>query len=386
MSEVSPHKSVTEEPSLILPADPRASWLAHGEAIAAAIDRVRESGRYILGPEVEAFEREWAAYAGCGFCVGVANGTDALELALRAAGVGAGDVVLTAANTVTATIAAIDRVGATIALGDIDPANFTLSVPALTDWLQSADAPAVRAIVPVHLYGQPADMPALSALAREHGFLIVEDCAQAHGAQVGNRKAGEWGIAGAFSFYPTKNLGALGDGGAVVTNDPDLAARVRSLRQYGWRERYVAFEPGFNSRLDELQAAVLRVKLAALDEENARRAAIAARYRAELSGVENLTLPQEVAGSETVWHQFVVRHPDRAALQRHLEQQRVIAGVLYPEPVHEQPAYRERVLKPPAGLGEAERACRELLCLPVHPHLGDDDVSRVVGAVRSFGG
>ncbi len=386
MSEISPAGSVAEKRPLILPADPRASWLAHADAISAAIERALQSGRYILGPEVEAFEREWAAYVGCGFCVGVANGTDALELALRGAGIGDGDVVVTAANTVTATIAAIQRAGATVALADIDPATFTLSVPALADWLESGKAPPIRAIVPVHLYGQPANMPALGALAREHGLILVEDCAQAHGARIGNRKAGGWGAASAFSFYPTKNLGALGDGGAVVTNDPDLAARARSLRQYGWRERYVAFEPGFNSRLDELQAAVLRVKLGALDEENARRAAIAARYRAELSDIGNLTLPREVAGSEAVWHQFVVRHPDRAGLQSHLERQRVIAGVLYPEPVHEQPAYREEVLVPPAGLGEAERACRELLCLPVHPHLGDDDVARVVAAVRSFGG
>ena len=374
------------DPESILSADPRASWAAHAIGVSEAIERVLRSGKYILGPEVEAFEREWAAYVGCAFSIGVASGTDALELALRAAGISAGDVVVTAANTVTATAAAIERTGASLALADIDPASFTLSPAALAEWLDAPDAPEVRAVVPMHLYGQPANMPALCALARVHGFKLIEDAAQAHGARVAGRRVGDWGAAGAFSFYPTKNLGAIGDGGAVVTSDPDFATRVRSLRQYGWKDRYVASEPGFNSRLDELQAAILRVKLGSLDTETGRRRAIAARYRRALSGLPDLVLPTEVAGSEMVWHQFVVRHPERAALQRHLESRRVLAGVLYPTPIHLQPAYRDRVMMPPNGLEEAERACREVLSLPVHPQLGDDDMERVIEAVRTFAG
>ena len=243
---------------LILPANPGAEFAAHEEEIRAAVDRVLRSGHYILGPEVRAFEAEWAEWLGGGECVAVANGTDALELALRALGVGPGDVVVTVANTVSATAAAIEQAGATQRFVDIDPATMTLS-PAALAVLLAAPGPKPKVIVPVHLYGRMADLAAIVPLAHEHGVKVLEDCAQAHGASLQGRRAGTWGDAAAFSFYPTKNLGALGDGGAVCTGDPALAEKVRRLRQYGWRTRYVSDEPGRNSRLDELQAAILRV-------------------------------------------------------------------------------------------------------------------------------
>lgn len=368
---------------LLETSDPGAVWRVHQAELDAATRRVFASGRYILGPEVSAFEREWARYLGAGVSVGVASGTDALELALRAAGVARGDLVVTVANTASATATAIERAGARLACAEIDPATFVLDVPALAAWLARSDAPAVRAVVPVHLYGHPVDMPALGELSRRHDFAVVEDCAQAHGARVAGRRVGTFGVTAGFSFYPTKNLGAFGDGGAVVTSDMARAERVWRLRQYGWALRHVSTAPGMNSRLDELQAALLRVLLPGLDAANRRRAAIAAAY---LDGLRDTTvrLPQVAAGVEPVWHQFVVRHPTREALRQHLERAGIAAAVLYPVPIHRQPAYQGRTSMPPGGLPEAERACDEVLSLPIHPHLSDADVARVIDAVRAF--
>jgi dTDP-4-amino-4,6-dideoxygalactose transaminase len=234
-------------------------------------------------------------------------------------------------------------------------------------------AGAVKAVVPVHLYGQMADMTAICAVAKRFGAAVVEDCAQAHGASIGGRKAGSWGEAAAFSFYPTKNLGALGDGGGVFTRDASLAERVRWMRQYGWRTRYVAEMAGRNSRLDELQAAVLRVKLRYLDTENGWRSVLAARYRERLAGVAGLTLPAVRAGADPVWHQFVVRLAKREVLREWLLTRGVVCGVLYPVPVHRQPAFADGAL----SLPESERACMEVLCLPCHPGLTVADVDRV---------
>jgi len=355
--------------SPLLTADPKAGYLAHAEEIRAAIDRVLAGGHYILGPEVEAFEREFAAYHGGGEVVGVANGTEALELALRAVGVRAGDAVATVANTVTATVSAIEQIGARPVLVEIDVDTMLMSPAALESALAAGP---VRAVVPVHLYGQPAAMPAILAAARRHGAKVVEDCAQSHGAKVAGRPAGTWGDAAAYSFYPTKNLGALGDGGAVYTRDAAVADRVRRLRQYGWRQRYVSEMPGRNSRLDELQAAVLRVKLRHLDAENAVRRTRVARYLAALAGAP-LRLPAVAADAVPVWHQFTVRTPRRDAVRAQLEGAGILCGVLYPVPIHRQPAYAD----PAARLPETERACAEVLCLPVHPAVGDADVDRV---------
>ena len=355
---------------MLLPADPKASFLAHAEEIRTAIERVLVSGHYILGPEVDAFENEFTAYQGVGYTVAVANGTEAIELALRASGVKPGDLVATVANTVTATVSAIEQIGAKPVFVEIDPATMTLSPAALETAL--AQHSGIKAVVPVHLYGQPADMLALLAVAGRRGVKVVEDCAQAHGATIGGRRVGTFGDSAAFSFYPTKNLGALGDGGAVFTRDEKLAAQVRRLRQYGWRERYISEIPGRNSRLDEIQAAILRVKLKYLDAENEARRDLAARYLVRLHG-SILRLPNVVSGAKHVFHQFTVRTPKREALRAHLHERGIACGVLYPVPVHRQPAFADAALVLP----ETERACAEVLCLPCHPAVTTADVDRV---------
>ncbi|ACB77274.1 DegT/DnrJ/EryC1/StrS family aminotransferase [Opitutus terrae] len=361
----------------LLTADPKASYLAHAAEIRAAIDRVLASGHYILGPEVEAFEREFATAQGGGHVIGVANGTEAIELALRAIGVQRGDAVATVANTVSATAAAIEQIGARLTFVEIDAATMVMSAATLERALVEAGG-TIKAIVPVHLYGHPAPMPAIVELAQRHGAKVIEDCAQSHGALVAGRPAGAWGDAAAYSFYPTKNLGAIGDGGAVYTRDAELAERVQRLRQYGWRQRYVSEEPGRNSRLDELQAAILRVKLGALAAENETRRKLAARYlerlgQAAAAGARRVTLPAVAADVRPVWHQFVVRTPEREALRTHLAERGIAAGVLYPTPLHRQPAYAQ----PELHLPETEQACAEVLCLPVHPALSLADVDRV---------
>jgi aminotransferase EvaB len=356
---------------VLLTADPKAGYTAQAAAIDAAIARVLASGHYILGPEVAAFEREFASFHEGGEVITVANGTDALELALGALGTKPGDKVATVANTVSATVAAIQQLGARPVFVEIDEATMVMSAPALEDVLER-HAGAIKAVVPVHLYGHPADMPAIVASARRHGAKVLEDCAQAHGALVGGRKAGTWGDAAAYSFYPTKNLGALGDGGAVFTRDPAVAEQVRLLRQYGWRERYVSEQPGRNSRLDELQAAVLRVKLPQLETENATRRAWAENYLRQLAGT-GLTLPAIAPGVVPAWHQFTIRSPRRDELNAHLAARGIRCGVLYPRPLHRQPAYADAALQLPVS----ERACAEVLCLPVHPGLVRADIDRV---------
>jgi|UniRef100_UPI004049130F dTDP-4-amino-4,6-dideoxygalactose transaminase len=359
------------EPKKILSADPHASFSAHEGEIRAALDRVLVSGHYVLGPEVTAFENEWSAYQGGGYSIGVANGTEALELALGALGVGPGDKVATVANTVSATAAAIQQIGAQPVFVEIEADSMTLSPAALAEVIMR-EGIALKAIVPVHLYGRTAAMPEIVELAQKHGIKVLEDCAQAHGAVCAGRKAGTWGDAAAFSFYPTKNLGALGDGGAVFTRDHSMAQRIGALRQYGWRQRYVSAEPGRNSRLDEMQAAILRVKLNYLDAENARRARYARRYL-ELLQASPLSLPlADDAEVISAWHQFTVRTPHRSDLQAKLVEQGIHCGVLYPVPLHHQPAYAAKVQLP-----LSERACAEVLSLPVHPGLSAEDIDRV---------
>lgn len=365
--------------------DPRANYLAHRDEIDAAIAAVLAGGRYILGQEVAAFEAEFAAYIGVGHAVGVASGTDALELALRAAGVGPGDAVFTVSHTAVATVAAVERCGAVPVLVDIDPTTYTMDPNRLEDAVHAvlhAPSSVVRrpaAVVPVHLYGHPADMTAILAIARRYDLVVIEDCAQAHGATWCGRRVGAWGHLAAFSFYPTKNLAALGDGGAVVTDDADLAERVRLLRQYGWRRRYVSEVPGVNSRLDELQAAVLRVKLRHLDRENERRRQIAHTYT-RLLAASGLVLPVSRPEAEPVYHQYVVRTPQRDALQARLTAAGIGTLVHYPQAVHQQPAYAGRL---PAGgpLTHSETAVAQVLSLPMYPELTDEAVQDVVAAI-----
>jgi aminotransferase EvaB len=365
----------------IIPADPKSTYLAAKAEIDAAIARVLASGHYILGPEVEAFEREFSAWLGVAGTVGVANGTDALELALRAAGIGPGDKVVTVANTVTATVSAIKAAGARPFYTEIDPATMLLDVAALETLLGTLRDPKIKAVVPVHLYGQAVDMPRLMEVAAKHHLTVIEDCAQAHGAALGGRRAGTWGQLAAFSFYPTKNLGALGDGGAVCGNDAALLEQVRALRQYGWRKRYVSEAHGRNSRLDEIQAAILRVRLSRLDAENARRAAIAGQYLAGLKDAK-VVLPVVAEGRTHCWHQFVVHTPKREELRAHLEKQGILCGVLYPVPIHRQPAYHDAALSFP----HTEQVCAEVLSLPLHPGLSDEDVARVIREVCGWTG
>lgn len=364
----------------IPPADPRAGTLAHRAAIDAAIARVLDSNAYILGPEVEAFERGFAGFVGCRHAVGVASGTDALVLALKALDLRPDDLVATVSHTAVATVAAIELAGARPLLVDVEAATLTLDPAALARAF-AAHPGRIAAIVPVHLYGQAADLDAILALARQHGARVVEDCAQCHGARLGARRLGGFGDIAAFSFYPTKNLGAVGDGGMVTTDDDALAARVASLRQYGWRERYVSDIAGMNSRLDPLQAAILGVKLAHLDADNARRAAIAQRYDAGLAE-SGLALPMRRAGASHVFHQYVVRHPARDALRTALAARGVGTLVHYPVPVHAQPAYRGRTAIAPGGLGESERAAATVLSLPIFPELGAGRAQRVVAALN----
>jgi dTDP-4-amino-4,6-dideoxygalactose transaminase len=354
--------------------DPRANYLAHKLEIDDAIARVLDHGRYILGPEVEAFEQEFAQWLGVRHVVSVASGTDALRLALESSGVGPGDAVTTVSHTAVATVTAIELAGAVPRLVDIDPVTFTIDCNLLEDALRSG---RVRAIVPVHLYGHPANLRAIMALANRSGTVVIEDCAQSHGASIENRKTGTFGKAAAFSFYPTKNLGALGDGGAIATNDDGVAERARGLREYGWKQRYVSDVRGMNSRLDELQAAILRVKLRYLDAGNARRREIAETYSTGLRD-SGLRLPKCAENVTHAWHQYVIRSQDRDALRAKLTTRGVGTLVHYPVPVHLQPAYQRLEH---AALVETESAAREVLSLPMYPELSNADVASVIEAL-----
>jgi dTDP-4-amino-4,6-dideoxygalactose transaminase len=363
--------------------DPKANYLAHKAEIDVAIQRVLDSGWYILGREVEAFESAFATYVGVSYAIGVANGTDALELALRACNVGPGDLVFTVSFTAVATVAAIELVGATPVLVDVDPTTYTLDPNCLEMTLAHPPAGTPKAIIPVHLYGQPADMPAIMELAHRYGLRVIEDCAQSHGAALMGRMTGASGDIAAFSFYPTKNLGALGDGGMVVTGNPDLAERTRSLQQYGWQQRYISEIPGCNSRLDELQAAILRVKLQYLDAENSRRVALAARYTMALTDI-GLALPTCREGAGHVYHQYIVRSPRRDELQTYLRTQGIGTLVHYPKAVHQQPAYKGRI--PIAGsMSHGEGAAAEVLSLPIYPELTEEQLDSVAEACRIWG-
>lgn len=347
--------------------------------IDAAVHRVLYSGWYILGPEVEAFETEWAAYCGAAHAVGVANGLDALILALRALDVGAGDEVIVPSNTYIATWLAVSAVGASPVPVEPDPATHNID-PAR---IAAAITTATKVLLPVHLYGQPADMDSILDVARAHGLKVVEDGAQAHGARYKGKRLGAHGDIVCWSFYPGKNLGALGDGGAVTTDDPDLADRIGVLRNYGSRVKYVNDTQGVNSRLDPIQAAVLRVKLGHLDDWNAHRAAVAEVYTQGLAG-SDLTLPAVPDWAEPAWHLYVVRSPDRDGLQARLTAAGVGTLIHYPIPPHMQNAYAAMGLAPEA-LPLARQLADEVLSLPMGPQLDLADARRVCERVRDGG-
>lgn len=343
----------------------------------AAYHRVMESGWYVLGKEVEAFEAEYAAFCGTKYCIGLGNGLEALELVLRGWDIGPGDEVIVPSNTYIATWLAVTAVGARVVPVEPTPAGPNIDPERLSD----AITPRTKAIMPVHLYGEPADMDAIMGLARKHGIKVVEDVAQAQGSKVRGRRAGALGDAGAHSFFPTKNIGAFGDGGAVTTDDDTLADRLRALRNYGSKVKYVNIERGFNSRLDELQAAFLRVKLTHLDRWNEQRRGIAARYDDKLADIPGLELPRAPQWAESVWHLYVVRTERRAELIKALEQKGIGTLVHYPIPPHLQQAYAD------LGQGKgtyplAEKLADTVLSLPMGPHLKPEQVDEVAAAVR----
>src|SRR5436853_6056851 len=306
--------------------DPRAGYLEHKAEIDAAIARVLGGGQYVLGREVEAFEAAFAEWLGIGHAVGTGSGTDAIELALRACDIGAGDLVFTVSHTAVATVAAIERAGAIPMLVDIEPGGFAMDPAALEAALRRPPPGRPAAILPVHLYGEPAELAAILELARPYGLRVIEDCAQSHGALYRGRPSGSFGDIACFSFYPTKNLGALGDAGITATDDPDLATALREIREYGWRERYVSAIAGINTRLDPIQAAILGVKLPRLAADNRRRQAIAARYDDGLAGLP-LALPRRRADTTHVYHQYVVRSPARDLLREHLPAAAIGTGI-----------------------------------------------------------
>ncbi len=348
------------------------------DELMAAIGEVVDGAHYILGMHVEEFERAFAEFCGADHCIGMANGTEALHMTLRALGVGPGDEVITAANTFIATTLAIAYTGATPVLVDCREDDFTID----PEHLERAISPRTKVILPVHLYGQLADMPTILDVARRHNLAVVQDACQAHGALLEDRPVGAWGDAACYSFYPSKNLGGLGDGGAVVTNRADLADRLQLVRNYGQRPKNVYQTLGFNCRLDTLQAAALSVKLRHLAEWNDARRAAAATYNELLRDTE-LELPVERADARHVYHLYVVRHPRRDELAAHLQQQGVQCGIHYPDPLHfTGPFQRARTV--PDGVPVATRLSREILSLPMFPEITDDQIQQVAEAVRSF--
>lgn len=352
-----------------------ASYRELREQIDAAVHRVMASGWYILGPEVEAFEQEYADYCGAQHCVGVANGLDALHLALRSMGVGLGDEVIVPSNTYIATWLAVSQCGAIPVPVEPDEATYNID----PTQIERAITGRTKVILPVHLYGQPADMDSILAIARKYDLKVLEDGAQAHGARYKGKRIGVHGDAVAWSFYPGKNLGALGDGGAVTTNDAEVADRLRVLRNYGSRQKYVNEVQGYNSRLDPLQAAVLRVKLLHLDDWNARRRTIAIRYQEGLAGC-GLTLPFVPDWADPVWHLYVVQYKYRAALQQALTDAGVNTLIHYPIPPHLQEAYALAGWLP-GTFQVAERMADQLLSLPIGPHLSLNEAAEVIARV-----
>ena len=362
--------------SEIIPvSNPLAQRLAMKGEIDAAVDRVLASGNYVLGPEVQTFEAEFAEYLGVRHSVGVANGTDAIALALRALGLGAGDEVITVSYTAVATVAAIEMAGCTPVLVDVEPGYLTLD-PAKLD---EAYTCRTAAVIAVHLYGQPADLDGLQAFCLRTGVALIEDASQAHGSRWHGRRIGSFGQVSTFSCYPTKNLGAIGDAGIVATNDPITAQRIKTLRQYGWVSRNNSVEPGVNSRLDELQAAILRVKLRHLDVGNAARRAIADRYTSALAGTA-IQPPMVRPGVEHVFHLYVAEHRERDALRRSLLERGVGSALHYPLGVHQQASYAGRI-RTSSSLAVTERAVKRRLSLPMFPELDEAAIERVVSAL-----
>lgn len=365
---------------------PVQSYHAHRSEIDAAILRVLKSGRYVLGPEVEAFEVEFATYCDARQVVGVASGTDAVVLSLRSLEIGPGDAVVTVSHTAVATVAAVEIAGATPVLVDVELGSYTIDPQKLADTLahyrRVPSAVRPKAVIAVHLYGHPCDMDALRRICDTYELALIEDCAQAHGARFAGRPVGSFGDAAAFSFYPTKTLGTFGDGGAVVFADVSAATRCRALREYGWYQRSLSDIPGMNSRLDELHAAILRVRLGHLDEEIAKRRAVAALYDARLSGV--VATPAVCGDCEHSYHLYVIRIGQREKLRAYLARAGIGTGVHYPLPVHRQKAYAGRLPIGKGGMAVTDRLADEVLSLPMHQFLLAADIDAVIGEITQW--
>ena len=363
--------------------NPLAGYHAYKDEIDQAIERILESGWYILGEEVSGFEEEFANFCGSPHAVGVASGTDAILLALRSLEVGPGDAVFTVSHTAVATVAAIKLTGATPVLVDIDHNTYTIDPQKLEDSIQAFDQPGLkpRAVVGVHIYGHPFDISSITDICSRHELLLVEDCAQAHGATYQNKLVGSFGDAGAFSFYPTKNLAAFGDGGAVLFQQMESAKQCKSIRQYGWQDRYLSEIHGTNSRLDELQAVILRIRLKYLMSEITVRRKAAQRYNKALENI--VIIPNVSKDVEHAYHLYVIRTKDRDKLIQSLAEQEIGAGIHYPKPVHLQLAY-QNTLRGAGGLAVTESISNEILSLPMHGFLQENDTQIVINAVSDW--
>jgi len=371
-------------------ANPKAAYLARKNEILKAVSRVLDEGRYILGADVKKLEEEFSEWVGLPYGVGVGSGTDALEIAMRALEIGPGNIVFTVSHTAVATISAILRCGAIPILVDIDPETMTMNPDCLESAIKHMEkkqlnsSRSARAIIPVHLYGYPAKLGKILKIARRYGLYVIEDCAQAHGAMIDGRQVGSFGDIGAFSFYPTKNLGACGDGGMVVTGSNHLYKRMLALREYGWQERFVSEFVGINSRLDTLQAAILLVKLRYLAEDTSRRREIAGWYNDRLA---DLPINRPVVYDEKynhAYHLYVIRLQSRNRLMRYLQENRISSAIHYPLPVHLQPAFKNQFLISSADLKVTEKICREILSLPIYPELAKDQIEYVCKAIQTF--
>lgn len=359
-------------------ANPKAQFQSYEKQIHEAIRKILSSGKYILGEEVKNFEKEFASFVGAKFCIGVANGTDAIALALQAAGIHPGDEVVTVSHSAVATTAAIEQIGAVPIFADIDASTRCID----PNCIEPLVSEKTKAILPVHIYGQPAPMDIILIIAKKYHLKVIEDCAQAHGAELNGTKVGSFGDASAFSFYPTKNLGAIGDGGAVVTNSSVIADNVRWLREYGWKERYISAIPGVNSRLDEIQAAILRVKLRALSQDNERRRKIAELYIQSIDR-DKIIPPADIKGTLHAMHLFVVECDKRDQLQEYLKQENIGTAIHYPLAIHQQPAYINRI-RGSKALTRTEHLCKRILTLPMYPELTDSQVQRICSALKNY--
>lgn len=359
-------------------ANPHAQYMRYQKAIQAAMQQVLNEGCYVLGNQVRQFEEEFSSYIGTRHCIGVGSGTDALSLSLRSLNISPGDEVITVSHTAVATVAAIAMTGATPVLIDIEKDRKTLN----PELLENAISKKTKAIIVVHIYGQPAQINDILSIAERHGLTVIEDCAQATGALYDNVRVGSIAHIGCFSFYPTKNLGAIGDGGAITTNDSDLAKRLRSLRQYGWNDERESQEISLVSRLDELQASILRVKLEQLDSDNQKRQNIADHYQKSLSNLP-LELPLIEQNSKSVFHLYVIQHSDRDLIKRHLNDLGVGTAIHYPKPVHHHQAFQQ-ICKIPDKLKITEEISHSILSLPMFPEMSDTQKERVTDALKRY--